>query len=143
MPKKKNQILLWGVIMIIYIGLRLTNVAAIKEPKIYPDTQRYLDMATQPLFSLDFWAGPYPVMVPTIFKMLGSNPTAITWFQLGISIIAWTWLSYAVSSSIRTNWLRKLTFIAILALSLERTILLWDGVLLSESLSGSLLALYL
>ncbi len=129
--------------MIIYIGLRLTNVAAIKEPKIYPDTQRYLDMATQPLFSLDFWAGPYPVMVPTIFKMLGSNPTAITWFQLGISIIAWTWLSYAVSSSIRTNWLRKLTFIAILALSLERTILLWDGVLLSESLSGSLLALYL
>jgi hypothetical protein len=143
MSKKKNQTLLWGLIIAFYIGLRLSNGLAIKEPKFYPDTQRYLDSAAQPISSLEFLAGPYPIIVPTLYKIFKSNPNAIAWFQTGISIMAWTWLSFAVMGGIQAGWLKNLAFLAILTLSLERIILLWDWVLLSESLSGSLLALYL
>jgi len=141
--KKYGHILLLGFILTIYVGLRANNVSQVKEPKIYPDTQRYLEIASQPVTSPNFWAGDYPVVVPAVHKLLGRNPVLISWFQTLFSTFSWAVLALSTTREIKTRWFQVLTLFAVLAFSLDRVIILWDWVILSESLSGSVLVLYI
>ncbi len=143
-PKKDwRHLILLITISLIYIGIRVGHIRDYKEPKIYPDTSRYLAISEQPLTSLDFWAGGYPVVVPAVHKIFEQNPAAIAGFQSGVSMLTWVGLALAVAKSAPNKSGQALMFAIVLAFSLEGAILLWDWVILSESLSGSIFVLYL
>ncbi len=134
-----TYMIIWGT----YVILRILSVAPIVEPKIYPDSGTYLTIASQPFFSADFWGAGTPIITPLVYKLLGGNTQGIVLFQSIFSILAWTILAVAAARSVRTPRLKPLAFCTILLFSLSGEIMLWDGVVLSESISGSLSALFI
>jgi hypothetical protein len=79
---------------------------------------------------------------PLLLKIYAAEKTKVAAFQTAFSIFVWGMLALSLSFSLK-GLLRPFAFGLILALSLERHIAGWDVVLLTESLSISLLALFL
>jgi hypothetical protein len=128
--------------IILYLWARAEIVSAVVEPKIYPDSELYLEISRRPVRSQDFWASEYPVVVPVVYELLGGDPQNISIFQTLFSIFAWIFLASTIAIQMRNSSIGFFSFCIILAFSLSAEILLWDWVLLSESLSGSLFALF-
>src|SRR5581483_12286322 len=109
-----------------------------------PDSTEYLSNAALPLFSLDFWAGPRPFTVPLFYKMFGVTSATLLnalILQGFLSTTCWLFLAWQTARSLETDWLRPIAFVVILILGLTNAVLVWDSVILSESLSVSFLAL--
>ncbi len=135
---------LYATFLSIYFLLRIANIVSIEEIMTFPDSETYTDMmASRSLLDSAFWYGFRPFTVPLVYKLLGSDPQAIGVFQSGLSMLCWSLLALSVSRGIRLQWLRPIAFATILVLSLSTDIILWDWVILSESISLSLLALFI
>jgi hypothetical protein len=63
--------------------------------------------------------------------------------QLWFSIFAWGLLAFMVALVIRLPFIKFITFLVVLGFSLNQNIIMWDPLILSDSLSLSLLALFL
>ncbi len=104
------------------------------------DTPTYEQVSAMSLLSADFWAGGRPFTVPTLWKLFGDDHVRIV-AQLTLSIVAWLALAAAVATAIRQRFVRRLAFSLVLLFSATTEIILWDPLLLSESVSLSLGAL--
>jgi hypothetical protein len=124
-----------------YTVLRLVNFNALGEVRSFPDTPVYLKLASRSLFDIVFWAGPRPWSTPLVFKLLGNDPPSIAVFQLTFSIVSWGLLALCVARAVKFFWLKPVVFGLILLFSLSAEIIMWDGVLLPDSISLSLMAL--
>ena len=124
-----------------YTALRLGNFNALGEVRAFPDTPVYLKLASRSLFDMVFWAGPRPWSTPLVFKLLGNDPPSIGIFQLTFSIVSWGLLALCVARAVQFFWLKPVAFGLILVFSLSADIIMWDGVLLPDSISLSLMAL--
>ena len=112
-------------------------------PRALPDTIEYRRIADLPL-SPAFFSELKPWAVPLLYKLLpGTSAVAVPVAQLVISIGAWLLLAFAFARCFDASWLRWPTIGLVLAFSCSQLVAQWDGVLLSESLSLSLLALVL
>jgi hypothetical protein len=140
------------IIFLVYAALRIASLNAIHNVREFPDTQDYQAKASWPLLSWGQHTGPLegisiwwlqgrPPTVPFFYKLLGKSPNSIAGFQLALSILCWGLLALSVARAVRVPQLRPIVFVAILVFSLNDYIVLWDGVLLSESISISLMAL--
>ncbi len=124
-----------------YAALRLLNFDALEEVRSFPDTAVYIKLASRSLSDLVFWAGPRPWSTPLVFKMLGNDPPSIGIFQLTFSIVSWGLLALCVARVVQLFWLKPVAFGLVLLFSLSAEIVMWDGVLLPDSISLSLMAL--
>ena len=127
----------------LYANLRWANEApAFGKAKRTADTPAYVRISREDFFSKDFWADSRPPVFPLVLKIYAVATTKVAAFQAAFSIFAWGMLALAVAYSLK-NILRPFAFGLILALSLDRHIAGWDLVMLTESLSISLMALFL
>ena len=135
-------------------GLRLLNTGAIEEVRRFGDSADYTEKASWPLWSwgrhtgplggmITWWLQGRPPTVPLFYKMAGNVPRKIAILQLSFSILSWGLLALAVSRAIQFSWLKPFAFLIILLFSLSDHIIMWDTAILSDSISLSLMALFI
>ncbi|HUE98367.1 MAG TPA: hypothetical protein VMN99_03875 [Anaerolineales bacterium] len=95
------------------------------------------------MFSSSFWVADRAPVIPLFFKFLNKDPEAIVKAQLWFSILAWLVLAFSVALVLKHLVLKVVAFITILGFSLTQNIIIWDSLILSDSLALSLLALFL
>lgn len=125
------------------IGRIYSSLPAINKPRDLADTDAYLRISREALLGQDFWAGTRPLVFPLLLKIVHQDLRLASAVQLGISILAWGFLAWIVSRFIRPPFLKIATVVWMLAFSLDRHISGWDFVMMSESLSLSLLAIFI
>ena len=136
--------IIFAVLFLIYGLARVAfNLSALSKPRELADTTAYLRISTRPLLDVEFWGSERPFVFPLLLKISQQDVSTAAALQLGFSILIWGFLALATSASLRTLWLRPFAFALILALSLVRHLASWDFVMLTESLSVSLFALFL
>jgi hypothetical protein len=126
-----------------YMMVRVVNLSqAVQRVKTTADTRSYVRISQESVFESRFFASSRPFIFPLILKLFGKDPERVVWAQGMFSILSWSLLAAAVAYSLQLFILKLVGFSLILLLSLYRYILGWDSVLLTESLSLSLLALF-
>jgi hypothetical protein len=104
------------------------------------DTPTYEQVSAASLLSTEFWAGARPFTVPMLWKLFGDDHVRIV-AHLVLSIVCWLVLAAAVAAAIRQKLVRRVAFALVLLFSATTEVILWDPLLLSESVSLSLAAL--
>lgn len=136
--------LIFLVVFVVYVFGRLgLSGSALSDPRELPDTTAYLRISRQPLSNQNFWASSRPFAFPLLLKIARQNLQVTAALQLTLSIISWGLLALLLSSFIQTPWLNSFSFLWILFLSLSPRIAGWDFIMLSESVSLSMFALFL
>lgn len=131
------------LLFVIYANLRWANEApAFEKAKRTADTPAYVRVSGEAFLSKDFWANTRPPMFPLILKLYNADFMEVAAFHAAFSIFAWGTLALALAYAFK-GFLRPIAFGLILALSLDQHIAGWDVVMLTESVSMSLLALFL
>ena len=126
-----------------YANLRWTNEApAFEKAKQTADTPAYVRISGEAFLSKDFWASTRPPMFPLVLKIYNADFMEVAAFHAAFSIFAWGMLALAVAYAFK-GFLRPFAFGLILALSLDRHIAGWDVVMLTESISISLMAIFI
>jgi len=120
-----------------YFLLRLNAFAGV-EPKRYRDTDTYLDVARESLFSLDFLAGARSWTVPLLYKVMPEGDKWLALGQFALSVGCWLALAGVVAWCVRPGAYRLVAFALILVFSMAFPIIQWDTVILTESVSISL-----
>lgn len=146
MKNNAKYILIVGTTLaiIFYAWLRYENSQYIWEPRTgFGDTHEFLGSAAEPLLSKEFWVSLRPPVVPLVYKMLEEDIDKIFQFQLWFSIVAWSLLGLAVFNVIRSKLLKIIAFLCVIAFSLSEEIIMWDYVIIGESISISISALFI
>lgn len=154
-PSSRSYILMW----LFYLGVSALfvflkwRIFHLDQPRIFFDTTSYALTADMPIFSRAFWASSRPITIPLFYKLFGlrgevytiAEPAFIrfTYFQGVISTISWVSLAAVLASALRALWLRLIAYPLVLFFAASVDVSQWDRMLLSESLSFSLLALFL
>jgi hypothetical protein len=107
---------------------------------VWQDSKSYISVAGQAFWSLSFWAGARPPLVPLLWKLTGSPPSFVLGQTL-VAVAAWGALAWVVGRSAPPGWRRTVATGAVLAFATSPPIVIWDRSVLSESLSVSLIAL--
>lgn len=138
-PRRYSQLTISAAI--IFAILRIYSVTGYASARELGDTSLYFKMAEGSWWSSELWFGARPPLTSIFFKLCNNSPTAIKFAQCIFSIIGWSALAFAWSSLYRRNYLKLIVVVLVLSFGLNRDVILWDGVLLSESsaLSTSLL----
>jgi hypothetical protein len=126
-----------------YIWLRIQHTARIHSPRLFGDTPDYFRVASEPLLSSSFWIADRAPLTPLFFKILHKDPALIFRAQVWFSIVAWIILAFSMMLVLRIFALKLIAFAVVLGFSLTDHIIMWDPLVLSDSLSLSLLALFL
>lgn len=106
------------------------------------DALDYIEISQDPLTRLRFWAYR-PFLVPLLYRVFGSNPTAIVLFQVALHAGCWILLGWAMARWMRTRAAGWAAYAAVLGLSLSVEVNLWNVSILSESISISLTVAFL
>ncbi len=106
------------------------------------DTPSYERVASHPMWSLSFYTGERGFTIPLFYKIFATSEARIV-AQLVVSVVAWLVLAACVARCVRNEWVRGAAFAVVLAFSLTTEVILWDTLLLSESVTYSLTALLL
>ena len=143
-PKATLACILLALVLVAYAGLRVLNLSQVApKVRVTVDTASYVRISQESLFGSRFLAGSRPFVFPLVLKLLGNDDETVVWLQGIISIISWSVLAISAAYSFRVLFLKFTAFGLILLFSLSRYILGWDSVLLTESLSLSLMALFI
>ena len=127
----------------IYLWLRVENSRTIHEPRTtFGDVHEYFDVSSFPITSASFWIAVRPPTIPLVFKGIGNDANRISKFQLWLSILSWGILAFTFTNMLRSYLLRPLAFSLILAFSLSQEIIMWDYLIISESISISIMVLF-
>lgn len=128
----------------LYVGYQfLVNRLEGVVPYTEGDASLYLHMASQPIFSSELLQGLRPPTAPIVFKLCGGDPIRIVRLQAIVSTLSWLTLAIVVAATMRSRSGRLLAFASILLFSLALHVTRWNPVVLSESISCSLLALWI
>lgn len=125
-----------------YSWLRIDNSKTIREPRAtFGDVHEYFAVSSFPITSSSFWIAVRPPTIPLLFKVIGTDVTRIWKFQFWFSILAWGSLALTVASVIHSYLVKPLAFSIVLAFSLSQEIVMWDYLIISESIAISIMAL--
>ena len=143
--QKKEIFYIFAIVLLSsYFVLRMINLSqAVQKVKSTADTTAYMRISRDPLFESDFLAGARPFIFPLLLKLFRGNEEAVAWAQGIFSALSWSVLALSTAASLRTTLLNYAALGLLLLLSLYQYIIGWDSVLLTESLSLSLMALFL
>ncbi|HSL43583.1 MAG TPA: hypothetical protein VK897_09140 [Anaerolineales bacterium] len=130
--------------LVAYAAIRVVNLSqAAQKVKATADTPAYVRISKESVLADKFLAGARPLVFPLFLKLLGNDVERVVWAQGVFSIISWSVLAVSIAYSLQIFFLQFAAFGLTLLLSLNRYIIGWDSVLLTESLSLSLMALFL
>ena len=125
-----------------YMWLRIENSKTIREPRAtFGDVHEYFAVSSFPITSSSFWIAVRPPTIPLLFKVIGNDVTRIWKFQLWLSILSWGILALAITKVIRSYLVKPVAFAFVLAFSLSQEIIMWDYLIISESIAISIMAL--
>ncbi len=137
----------------IYLICALISIQDPTHEKIwepFPDTRNYVDQSNNSILSAEFWFPvnsptlvPRPFTVPLLYKLVGGEPENIIVLQKAVHFLAGLLLSLSILLFINTALIKYLTGLALLPVFVWWNILGWSQQLLSESLSFSLLVIWL
>lgn len=143
-PRSTSIYTLMALLLLGYGIVRVLNLSeAVQRVKSTADTTSYVRISNERIFSSQFVAAARPFVFPLLLKLLGGDQEKAVWAQALFSILSWSTLAWAVASSLHFYLLKFAGFVLILLFSLYRYIIGWDSVLLTESLSLSLMALFI
>lgn len=140
--RSRGRVLGYGLIVLVYVLLLTLCRILVQDVAQLVDTRSYVEAAYTPLDSSAFWAGPRPFTLPLVYKAFGTSPSSVTTVQLGFHALSWTLLAACVARLMRMGRLKPVAFALVLLFSLSPEILIWNWVMLSESVSISLLAVF-
>lgn len=130
------------LLFVLFASVRIINLSsATKKVKVATDTYAYERISEYPLESLLTRARP-PVFT-LVLKFFSGNREMVAWAQGIFSILCWGGLAVCVAQTMRVPLLSVMVFGLFLLLSLYRRIIGWDATILTESISISLMALFL
>jgi hypothetical protein len=109
-------------------------------PLIWQDSTSYAAVSAHSFFSMGFWAGVFPPIVPLLIRLVGSG-TAFIVVQASIAVVAWGILVLAVGVHLRNGVGRVVAALLILGFACSNPITLWNNSVLSETLDLSFLVL--
>jgi hypothetical protein len=143
--KAIDRNLLIGLIIISIFYLFVQISAGIRLPKAVElgDTTSYLEGARLPLSDPAFFSERRPWGILLIYKLLGSSLTDIGLAQLAFSTMAWLFLAWMLTESLKASAGKLLGFVIVLGISLSPTIQAWNHAGLSESFSISMMIVIL
>lgn len=140
----KIRNLIYIFVFLVYAFFRaFTTISAINAPRDLADTDIYVRISTQPILSDEFLYVDRPFVFPLLLQITNQEFKPAVVFQLGLTIVAWGLLAWSISTFFKNSLLSLFSFIIILALSLVRHLAGWDFVLMTESLSLSIFALFI
>lgn len=147
MSRQKITKILWSLLLlaifVLYAWIRIENSQFVREPRAtFGDTNDYFNIASMSLLSSSFWLSVKPPVLPLFYKILGDDAVIISTFQLWFSIVSWGVLSYTVASAVQFDFIRPLAFALVLAFSMSEEIIMWDYLIISDSIALSILALF-
>jgi hypothetical protein len=118
------------------------NALAASDPvlDLATDSVVYVNLANDPLMSASFWTGGRPVTLPLFLKAVGLDIDRIVAAQGLMSTIAWSVLAVAAAACRQRALAKGAAAAIVLGIGLSSPVAAWDGVVLSESLSLSLMA---
>ena len=143
----------FGLLVCLVAALLYLNIP--KEPtywKNYSDSWDYLHQSGMPFFSSDFFFpsaddsikfDARPFTVPLIFKLCGQNVDAIIIVQKLLLSLSTLFLALSLFLYVPKNWVRYFLTASLFTLISWWNILGWTKMLLSESISISLLFIWL
>jgi hypothetical protein len=137
---RRQDAAFYAVTLAVYLLLRAGSFNDI--PSRLTDTASYERVAAASLWTLRFLAGERGLTVPLFYKIVPGEHARIV-AQLLVSICCWVVLAAVVAGVLKHASVRRAGFVLVLGFSLTTPVILWDTLLLSESLSFSLLALLL
>lgn len=118
--------------------------------KLFPDCNDYLTQSKIDILTLNFWFpekvadfSPRPFTVPLIYKFVGDNIADIVKWQKIIHFFSAFFLTFSLSFFIQKQILKYFLAISLFIIFCWWNILGWSQLLLSESLSFSLLFIWI
>jgi hypothetical protein len=129
---------LYGALALTYALFRVGSFTNV--PDRLTDTPTYERVAHLALWDWRFYAGERGFTVPLFYKIFQSSESRAV-AQLVFSTLAWLVLAAVVARCIETGWLRPIVFSVVLGISLTTEVILWDTLLLSESVTFGFCAL--
>jgi len=129
---------LYGTAALVYALFRVGSFTNV--PDRVTDTPSYERVAHLALWDWRFYAGERGFTAPLFFKIFQSSESRVV-AQLVFSTLAWLILAAVVARCIETAWLRPIVFSVVLGVSLTTEVILWDTLLISESVTFALCAL--
>jgi hypothetical protein len=98
------------------------------------DSDQYINVSHHPFFSMAFWSGSQPPLVPLMWKLTGT-PTGFAVLQSVVAAVAWGFLAWTVWTCLGRRGRAVAGAWVVLAFSLTPYVLQWDASVLSESVS--------
>ncbi len=139
------------MILIIYFDEKQA-VADLDFARGFNDTYSYVFTSSYPLSDIHFWAGMRSFTLPLFYKLIGYTSSnyfdQIAMNQVGrvqilFSELSWVILALSISLAIKDKFTKVIGFAIILLLGASLDITIWDKSMLSESISTSLLVVFL
>jgi hypothetical protein len=144
LPNRTLLLILMALVLAGYAAIRAVNLSqAVQKVKTTADTPSYVRISKESIFGAKFLANARPFIFPLILKVFRNNEETVAWAQGIFSIVSWGILAIAVAYSLQVSFLKLIALVLILLLSLYRYVIAWDSVLLTESVSLSLMTLFL
>jgi len=131
----------YAAVAAVILAIRLLHVYAAPGAGEASDSQVFINMASLPWTDTGLWGGLRPPLVALCYKILRLHPPAIVVFQSICSFCGWGLLALALAAALKTPWLKPAAYALVMIFGLSADIILWDFMILSESLSVSLFAL--
>jgi len=143
-PQNRLYSLIIVIIFLTYaIGRVVSSIPAFNQPRVLADTTAYLRISHQPIQDSRFWGESRPLVFPLLLKITKQDFGLTAMLQLGLSTLAWSFLALIIASFMKFRGMQLFALSLILLFSLDRHIAGWDFVMMTESLSISLLVLFI
>lgn len=141
---QRNHITLaafYVTVFVIIFAIRLLHFYASPEAGETYDSPVFKDMAALPWTDAGLWCGLKSPLAALCYKIIQIQPWAIVTLQIMCSLLCWCLLSLAIARAVTTIWLKPLAYTLVMLFGLSADIILWDFMIMSESLSISIFAL--
>jgi hypothetical protein len=119
-------------------ALRLAYALEYKD-FVWFDSDQYIAVSRHAFFSLGFWSGSQPPLVPLLWRLTGS-PTGFATLQAVLAVLGWSFLAWMVWTWFGGGVRAVAAAWVVLAFSLTPYVLQWDASVLSESVSLAAIA---
>lgn len=138
-----RRVWLWcGLLIAAFVAVRAVDLGRTEEVLLVPDSRAFLAAAAAPLDSPALWAGPRAPFAPLVYRLVGGEPQRIAVLQGVLAMAAWLVLAVAAARSARTGRGAVAAVVVVLALGVAPWVVAWDHVVMAESLTLSLLAVW-
>jgi hypothetical protein len=129
--------LFFSLSFLIYFYLALSQFTSTKYTLFFPDSTEYKTVASLPFISHDFWVGKRAPILPLFLKLIGHSTNKLIWIQFFLHLFSWSALAWVTSGQLVNKYLKVIAWLGILLLSCLDRVVLWNRLVLSESISLS------